>query len=200
MADIESETRDGEERAPLGAWGVMLGLVAIVLLATTIHREVLPAIQARSTQLVEVPARLKYADGMRETGKRRPDYWVETQYEYWIDGKTYHGERLGFGHARWRTRDIDKARAVRDQLRNREPFFVYVDARNPNRAVAFSDPTGILTPGVIGVGLFACALLGVSVVLVLAEVSRRRREDPSRPWSPDRIDSAYRDGSRGFDA
>ena len=181
-----------------------LSILGLVLLLAVAGPPLFYSIEARLADHVEVPAELDWCTAMTDVGHGGHDYWVEARDNYMFDGRRYHSERLGYFEQRWRSRDIEVARARRDLIRAREPFCVYVDRRSPSRSVIFDDTSGMLTPKLMAVLLMPIGCFaGVAWTLRIEVLSRRDARptdmEPSKPWSPGRVGSEYRKGLHGFE-
>ena len=142
--------------------GLGLGLAGLALFLPVVVPPAYYSIEAWRAELVQVPAELDWCTAMTNVGHGGSDYWVEARYNYTYDGRRYHSERVGFFEQRWRSQNIQPARARRDLIRNRDPFFVYVDRRSPSRSVIFEDTSGMLTTKAKLFVLVPLALLAVA--------------------------------------
>jgi hypothetical protein len=93
----------------------------------------------------------------RRGTRRRDSYKVTVRYEYTVDGKTYTGNRIGFGGSPTRS-----SRSRASSLRSSEyaegtTVTVHYDPKNPEKSVLYP-----------GVSMLSYILLGVAVVLALA--------------------------------
>ncbi len=130
------------------------GAIAVALFLTALcafvfffsYRQSLGAFfYARSATLVEVPATLHHASLVQATGQQLRPHSVAVDYSYVFDGQRHQGSRVGYSNLQWHFAQQSGAEDLLRQIRERQPFFVYVDTRSPDRAVVMPSTVGLLT-------------------------------------------------------
>lgn len=115
------------------------------ILAYAIVNDYLPAIEAKRAQLRQTPATLNSIEVTERRVDGRDVFNVAVDFSYTIDGVGYDSTRLGFGKTKW-PGSRRWAEGVVAEAKQREPFFVYADARSPSRAVLLDETSGVISP------------------------------------------------------
>ena len=115
------------------------------VLAYVISVDYLPALEGRRAQLQETPASLNAIEVRSSNVNNTTVYHVEVDFTYVIDGVDYHSTRLGFGKTKWPT-GKRWAEGVVEDVSQREPFYVFVDLRYPERAALLDETSGVINP------------------------------------------------------
>lgn len=122
----------------------------------------LAALEARRAELEAVTGELRQIELKETTTESGTTHRVEVEYAYSYGGEPFIGSRLGYGWTKWNS-DFGERGAQRliEELEARDPFIVYVDGRDPSRAVLFTDATGIIRIETIFVTVIGIAFLVV---------------------------------------
>jgi len=123
----------------------------------------LAVLEARRAELEAVTGELREAElKTKTTTESGTTHRVEVEYAYSYGGEPFIGSRLGYGWTKWNS-DLGErgAKALIEELEARDPFIVYVDRRDPSRAVLFTDATGIIRIETIFVTVVGMAFLVV---------------------------------------
>jgi len=159
--------------------GLFFLAFGLVTLGYIISVDYVGVFQASRVQLRETPATLNSIRVReRRGGKGSVTFELETEYTYQVDGVEYTGTRLGFGETQW-DGGRQRQQSRKSEVLSREPFFVFVDARNPSRAMLFNKRNGIITAPTI---ILTClggffSLVGGFHLIRYARRSKERRAE-----------------------
>ncbi len=183
MGDGQVESKAGGTAN--GVFGVVFCLaMALLAFGWVLSADYVPAYRASRAQLRETPASL---DSIRVREERTSEgglrYRLEVNYTYHLDGVEYTGDRLGFGETKW-DGDQQTQERRRDEASSREPFFVFVDARDPSRSMLFDDTSGIITWRtwlITAIGVFWLLFGAGALIGLVQEVKERRAQQGIAP-------------------
>lgn len=166
---VRRKTRLPASRAKRIAIAVVAFALGVVILVTIIDDYAM-FLEARLADLRQTPATLNSIEVGEVSEGRGVRHVVLAEYEYEIDGVRYTASRIGFGEDTWRTNRM-WAIGVRNDVSARQPFYVFVDSRDPSRAVLLDNMppvvggfTVILT--FIGMNGFMIAFAAVASIVI----------------------------------
>ena len=138
----------------------------------------------------ELPARVLHVELEEHEGDDSTTYKVVAHYEYQYEGRTYQGERVGFGTGADNIGSFhqDKYRELESFRSQGRPFRCFVDPDNPSRSVLYRE----MRWGLFSLmGLFALVFGGAGIGLMVAGVWGKRSIEeeesltalnPTEPW------------------